>query len=58
MNVEDTQVLHAGANYPWEGKAIPFYDVSFNLGREPTPGSTSRTHVSQVGERTQSKGKR
>ncbi|KAF6153993.1 hypothetical protein GIB67_037697 [Kingdonia uniflora] len=55
MNVDDTQVPHTGVDYPWEGEAIPSYDVSISPVREPTPSTTSRT---QVGIRTQSKGKR
>ncbi|KAF6163690.1 hypothetical protein GIB67_036150 [Kingdonia uniflora] len=55
MNVDNTQVPHAGVDYPWEGEAISSYDVPISPVREPTPGTTSRT---QVGVRTQSKGKR
>ncbi|KAF6152602.1 hypothetical protein GIB67_013049 [Kingdonia uniflora] len=58
MNVDNTQVPHAGVDYPREGEAILSYDVPINPVREPTPGTTSRTPVSQVGVRTQSKGKR
>ncbi|KAF6134795.1 hypothetical protein GIB67_002196 [Kingdonia uniflora] len=57
-NVDETQVSHAGVDYPWEGEAIPSYDVPISPGREPTPGSTSRTPMSQVGGQTQSKMKR
>ncbi|KAF6176133.1 hypothetical protein GIB67_023424 [Kingdonia uniflora] len=58
MNVDDTQVAHAGFDYPWEGEVIPSYDVPISPVREPILGSTSRTHVPQVGVRTQSKEKR
>ncbi|KAF6169036.1 hypothetical protein GIB67_038533 [Kingdonia uniflora] len=58
INVDDTHVSHAGVDYPWECEAIPSYDVLISPGREPTPDSTSRTPVSQIGVRTQSKGKR
>ncbi|KAF6146711.1 hypothetical protein GIB67_008997 [Kingdonia uniflora] len=58
INVEDTQVPLVGVDYPWEGEAIPSYDVSISPRREPTPCSTSPTPLSQVGVRTQSKGKR
>ncbi|KAF6134293.1 hypothetical protein GIB67_021890 [Kingdonia uniflora] len=56
MNVDDTQVPLAGVDYPWDGEAIPSYDVPISPVREPTPGSTSRfrTPVPQVGVRTQS----
>ncbi|KAF6144158.1 hypothetical protein GIB67_004831 [Kingdonia uniflora] len=57
-NVDETQVPHAGVDYPWEGEAIPSYDVPISPGREPTTGSTSRTPMSQVGGQTQSKRKR
>ncbi|KAF6134050.1 hypothetical protein GIB67_038341 [Kingdonia uniflora] len=26
-NIDETQVPHAGVDYPWEGEAIPSYDV-------------------------------
>ncbi|KAF6136615.1 hypothetical protein GIB67_016071 [Kingdonia uniflora] len=58
MNIGDTQVPKAGVDYTWKGDAIPSYEPSFSPVREPTPGSTYRTLVSQVGVRTQSKGKR
>ncbi|KAF6167584.1 hypothetical protein GIB67_031167 [Kingdonia uniflora] len=58
MNIDDTQVPHARIDYPWEGEVIPSYDPPISPRREPTPGSTSNTPVSQVGVRTQSKGKR
>ncbi|KAF6144387.1 hypothetical protein GIB67_024614 [Kingdonia uniflora] len=57
MNVDDTQVPQAGVDYTWEGDAISSYEPSFSPVREPTPSSTSRTLVSQVGVRTQSKWK-
>ncbi|KAF6163393.1 hypothetical protein GIB67_029242 [Kingdonia uniflora] len=57
-NVDDTQVPHAGVDYPWEGEAIPSYNVPIGPGREPTPGSTSRTPMSQGGGQTQSKRKK
>ncbi|KAF6137172.1 hypothetical protein GIB67_030936, partial [Kingdonia uniflora] len=44
MNVDDTQVPLSGVDYPWKGEAIPSYDdVPISSGREPIPGSTSRT---------------
>ncbi|KAF6146838.1 hypothetical protein GIB67_018491, partial [Kingdonia uniflora] len=43
MNVDDTQVLLAGVNYPWDGEAIPSYYAPISPVREPTPGSTSRS---------------
>ncbi|KAF6175093.1 hypothetical protein GIB67_039006 [Kingdonia uniflora] len=46
---DDTQVPHTGVDYPWEGKVIPSYDVPISPAREPTPNTTSRTPVSQVG---------
>ncbi|KAF6141436.1 hypothetical protein GIB67_021252 [Kingdonia uniflora] len=58
MNVDNTQVPHVKVNYPWEGEAIPSYDVPISPVREPTPGSTSHTPVAQVGVQTQSKEKR
>ncbi|KAF6157317.1 hypothetical protein GIB67_004255, partial [Kingdonia uniflora] len=48
MNVDDTQVPYAGVDYPWESEVIPSYDVPISPVREFT----------QVGVRTQSKGKR
>ncbi|KAF6154740.1 hypothetical protein GIB67_032352 [Kingdonia uniflora] len=57
-NFDKTQVPYAGVDYPWEGEAIPSYDVPNSPGREPTLGSTSRTPMSQVGGQTQSKRKR
>ncbi|KAF6140476.1 hypothetical protein GIB67_010306 [Kingdonia uniflora] len=36
-NVDETQVPHAGVDYPWEDEAIPSYDVPISPGREPTP---------------------
>ncbi|KAF6161483.1 hypothetical protein GIB67_009362 [Kingdonia uniflora] len=57
-DMTSTQVPHAGVDYPWEGEAIPSYDVPISPGREPTPGNTSRTPMSQVGGQTQSKRKR
>ncbi|KAF6172911.1 hypothetical protein GIB67_035465 [Kingdonia uniflora] len=50
MNVDDTQVSHAGVDYPWECEAIPSYDAPISPVMEPTPGGTSCT---QVGVRTQ-----
>ncbi|KAF6165749.1 hypothetical protein GIB67_012646 [Kingdonia uniflora] len=58
ISIDDTQVPHAGVDYTWEGDAIPSYDVPISPVREPTLGTTSHTHVSQVGVRTQSKRKR
>ncbi|KAF6166958.1 hypothetical protein GIB67_030651 [Kingdonia uniflora] len=58
MNVDDIQVFHAEVDYPWEGEAIPSFNVPISPGREPTPSSTFRTQVSQVGVQTQSKRKR
>ncbi|KAF6175443.1 hypothetical protein GIB67_036534, partial [Kingdonia uniflora] len=55
MNIDDTQVPHAGVDYLWEGEAIPSYNVPISPVREPTLSTTSRT---QVGVQTQSKGKR
>ncbi|KAF6169409.1 hypothetical protein GIB67_010634 [Kingdonia uniflora] len=57
INIDDTQVPHDGVDYPWEGEAIPSYEPSLSPVRELTPGTT-RTPVSQVCVRTQSKGKR
>ncbi|KAF6139564.1 hypothetical protein GIB67_015521 [Kingdonia uniflora] len=58
MNVDDTQVPHTGVDYPWDGEVIPSYEPYLNPVREPTPGTTSRTPMSQVSIHTQSKGKR
>ncbi|KAF6137289.1 hypothetical protein GIB67_036326 [Kingdonia uniflora] len=45
MNADDTQVPLAGVDYPWDGEAIPSYDVPISPVREPTPGSTSRSRT-------------
>ncbi|KAF6166875.1 hypothetical protein GIB67_020309, partial [Kingdonia uniflora] len=45
MNADDIQVPLARVDYPWDGEAIPSYDVSISLVREPTPGSTSRSRT-------------
>ncbi|KAF6161251.1 hypothetical protein GIB67_009138 [Kingdonia uniflora] len=51
--------LSATGDFAWSsGEAIPSYDVPISPGREPTPGSTSHTPMSQVGGQTQSKRKR
>ncbi|KAF6148187.1 hypothetical protein GIB67_011962 [Kingdonia uniflora] len=49
MNVDDTQVPYTGVDYTWEGDGIPFHDVPISPIREPTPGSISRTPMSQIG---------
>ncbi|KAF6161279.1 hypothetical protein GIB67_009166 [Kingdonia uniflora] len=46
INIDDTQVPHAGVDYPWESEVIPSYDVHISPVREPTHGSTSCTPVS------------
>ncbi|KAF6152968.1 hypothetical protein GIB67_021573 [Kingdonia uniflora] len=51
--------LSSTGNFVWSsGEAISSYDVPISPEREPTPGSTSRTPMSQVGGQTQSKRKR
>ncbi|KAF6153145.1 hypothetical protein GIB67_034867 [Kingdonia uniflora] len=45
MNVDNTQVPLAGVDYPWDCEAISSYDAPISPVREPTPGSTSRSHT-------------
>ncbi|KAF6137440.1 hypothetical protein GIB67_009916 [Kingdonia uniflora] len=56
--LQHKDLLEAEVDYRWEGDGIPSYEPSLSLVREPTTSCTSRTSVSKVGVRTQSRGKR